>query len=123
MGSQPDFERARQLAPHLFPPDPATLLAKANKRVTELLKIAARYMDRSEQAVLAEIDAIIENPDTAPAVAASSQQTAGEPAFFGHKEKDVYYPIEAKAKSKMKEENIRYFATAEEAEAAGYKTA
>lgn len=115
----------------MFPPDPAVLLAKAENKIVYLLRIACKYENKSEEQVKKEMDEYLNGGDSNvvdqddDAKKESSDEKKQENAlFFGHKEKDVYYPMELRQQhpyKQTKEENVRYFANAEEAEAAGYK--
>lgn len=144
MASQPDRERARQLAPHLFPPDPMAQLrvvkiqlelatqrlakhenttpAKVLEGLVEATKkIESGEITSKQEGAQAAAPATDKATDDAVNAAAGGAPASDTAQYFGHKEKDVAFPISEKAKSKIAEKNMRFFATKEEAEAAGYK--
>ena len=127
MSSQPDMTRARQLAPNHFPADPAEENVKLKFQIEYLASMVAKYEKKTVKQVLEEAaHAMGANAPqvTAPVEGEEAKRPAGDAKFFGNKKKDVYYPIEMRTQGafkNMKEDNIVYFFSEEEATAANYK--
>lgn len=134
MPSQPDFEAAHRLNPARFPADPNKQLIKEQAAINYLAEKIAKKDGRKREEVIAEAYAAAgEKPNDSIQIAApknddekkGSDGANDAKPFFGNKNGTKFYPIAMRQKppyTKMKEENIVYFNTAEDAAAQGYES-
>lgn len=143
MPSQPDYERARTLSPHLFPPKPEEEVIKLRTQVEQLAQRVAKAEKKTVEEVLKEsADALGDQapakeapppananaegeatPPEAPVVTPPEPEVPAENQYFGSAKGDKYYPVADQEKSKIKEENRVYFVSEEEAQEKGYQAA
>lgn len=131
MPSQPDYDAAHRLNPDKFSKDPSSKLAEMIMIADYLADQLAAKTKTTRNEVLKDARAAIgEKPNSLPQVKQEAKKddeqvvvTKEDAQFFAHKERSDYYPISMKESvpwKNMKAENVRYFATEEEAKEAGF---
>ncbi len=131
MPSQPDYDAAHRLNPDKFSKDPSSKLAEMTMIADYLADQLAAATKRTRSEVLTDARASVgDKPNSLPQVRQEAKKDdekvvveKGNAQFFAHKERSDYYPISMKDSvpwKNMKPENVRYFATEQEAKDAGF---
>lgn len=133
MPSAPDYEAAHRLNPDRFPKDPMKQAAEAQQQLSYVAELLAAATGKTKAKVLEEARRATQSgsaPQVAPREgteqAAVKRVERDRAQFFGHVERSSFYPVKALDTAEfadVDQKMLRYFETAEEAEANGFTRA
>ncbi|MBX4215333.1 hypothetical protein KW797_00060 [Candidatus Parcubacteria bacterium] len=129
MGSMPDFEQAHRLNPDRFPKDPMKQIEELNRMLSYAVDLLASETKQSPSAIMESVrKSVLQGklPQVAAEPKAGSEQAAvksvekDRAGFYGNVERSTYYPMSEYPTGDVDESKMRFFQTADEAEANGF---